>query len=535
MRVRALPGLVFLILACAWPGSPAAPAPGRPPAAEPPSYAPEPDPRAVRPITPERISEPRWVDPDFARSTGARRAMVWFDRQLLGTGTSYAEQTAREAEAPRRALRKAAIRELRSLGEASFGAAKPELDRLAAAGAVRDCRPHWIVNGFTCDLPKGDPAVLDRVPGVSKIFMGGRGREPGGAEVGPRQVADTPVAAPFVAKGAEGTWNLRKLRIPEVWHTLGRTGKGVRIAVHDYGFRLDVAPIAATLFRNPGEIAGNGVDDEGDGYVDDVHGFAFDSHDTRVNRPEVKPNGLIHGDAVAALIVGRAPIGGTEPIGGAPDAVWAAITAEGAIEEAVEWALLHDFDVYSMSFSNGGLGDRRAHWRKVMEQGAFAGLFFVSGAGNFGEEGSPGYEPVPVQMRIPEDIPLAVFGVTGIGPNGQRPKFSSQGPVNWSVEHYREGRVDKPDFATINAGVPSLAVNGRILPRPGTGNSFAAPHLAAVLALMIEADPDLTPWAARAILSETAVDIGTPGFDPQFGFGLVDAFAAVKAVEARRR
>ncbi|MEZ4235571.1 MAG: S8 family serine peptidase [Myxococcota bacterium] len=221
-------------------------------------------------------------------------------------------------------------------------------------------------------------------------------------------------------------------------------------------------------------------------------------------------------------------------MGGAPDARWAALTAAGASEDAVEWALDHDVDVYVMSFSVPELGAFRAHWRMLAEHAALAGLFVVSGAGNFGRPGSDGYAPVPKQLRSPEDIPLAVFGVSGIGATGRRPAFSSRGPVLWDVVHYDEGLVDKPDLATINDDVPVLGTDGRVLPRRGGGNSYAGPHLAAVLALMLEADPDLTPWAARALLSETAIDRGPMGFDPLFGAGLVDAFAAVRAVERRR-
>lgn len=484
----------------------------------------------------ERISEARWVAPTFAnaRHPGQRRVVVWFDHQLLGTGTGYAERTRQWADSPRRALRSSVITELEALSATSFAAARPEIERLEGTGLLRDCRRHWIVNGFTCELPGGDPAVLDAVPGVSKVFLAPPADRSAGEEIGPRQIADRPVAPPFQPNADPGTWNLQRLGIPKVWHKLGRTGKGVLVVIHDAGFQLDVAPLGGTLYRNPGEIAGNGIDDEGDGYVDDVHGYAFDTRDTRINAPKVRAGGPIHGNAVAAIVAGRRPIGERATIGGAPDAVWAAVTGDGSIEEAIEWSLKHNADIYSMSFSIGGLGDFRAHWRKVMEHAALAGLFLVSGAGNFAQEGRDDFQPIPVQMRIPEDVPLAVFGVTGVGPNGVRPPFSSQGPVDWSIEHYREGRVDKPDFATINGGVPALGADGRIEARPGKGNSYASPHMAAVLALMVEADPDLTPWAARQILIDTAEDVGTPGFDFQYGFGVVDAFRAVEAVEARR-
>ncbi|MDH3706820.1 MAG: S8 family serine peptidase, partial [Acidimicrobiia bacterium] len=61
------------------------------------------------------------------------------------------------------------------------------------------------------------------------------------------------------------------------------------------------------------------------------------------------------------------------------------------------------------------------------------------------------------------------------------------------------------------------------------GTSAAAPHAAAVAALMLEATPNLTPAAVTATLQNTARDIGAPGFDFRSGAGLIDALAAVTA------
>jgi subtilisin family serine protease len=183
------------------------------------------------------------------------------------------------------------------------------------------------------------------------------------------------------------------------------------------------------------------------------------------------------------------------------------------------------------------MGEMRAHFRKVMEHGALAGLFFVSGAGNFADSTRPNFAPIPVQMRVPEDIPLAVLGVSGVGEDGRRPFFSSQGPVMWKTGEYDEGEVPKPDLATVNTNLVALDSSGRAFvpgPRGWSGNSFAAPHLAGVLALMLEADPELTPWRAREILMRTARDIEPAGFDMQTGAGLVDAYAAVVEVQRNR-
>jgi hypothetical protein len=65
-----------------------------------------------------------------------------------------------------------------------------------------------------------------------------------------------------------------------------------------------------------------------------------------------------------------------------------------------------------------------------------------------------------------------------------------------------------------------------------TGTSMASPMVAGVIALMLSADPDLSVTEVRNILKGTAVDLGTPGRDNDFGYGRVNAQAAVAAVAA---
>ncbi|MEQ8425993.1 MAG: S8 family serine peptidase, partial [Cyclobacteriaceae bacterium] len=164
------------------------------------------------------------------------------------------------------------------------------------------------------------------------------------------------------------------------------------------------------------------------------------------------------------------------------------------------------------------------------EQGAFCGVIFISGAGNFAAGNN--FAPVPVQMRIPEDIPNAVLGVAGVGQDGNRPPFSSQGPVEWNTDYYKEGTVNKPDFATLNFKISCVDLEGNLSNIAG-GNSFAGPHMAGIVSLMLSANPELLPWEIKEILKKTAKDIGEPGFDYQSGYGFVNAYDAVTEVLKR--
>ncbi len=64
------------------------------------------------------------------------------------------------------------------------------------------------------------------------------------------------------------------------------------------------------------------------------------------------------------------------------------------------------------------------------------------------------------------------------------------------------------------------------------GTSMASPHAAAVAALVKGANPQLSNAQIRTILNSTASDLGLPGFDPEYGNGLVDAETAVQRAQA---
>src|SRR5262249_24208374 len=65
---------------------------------------------------------------------------------------------------------------------------------------------------------------------------------------------------------------------PEAWDTATGTGR-VTVAVIESGIDYNHPDLAANIWTNPGEIPGNGIDDDHNGYVDDVHGYDFVNND----------------------------------------------------------------------------------------------------------------------------------------------------------------------------------------------------------------------------------------------------------------
>ena len=477
-----------------------------------------------------------WIDPAFKNINNTNvYVKVWFEKQLLADGNSFELMKRQYAGKKRTLLRENIIDMLKTTSDRSFGNAKPAIDELVSAGKIENITKHWIINGFTCRLLVNDPETLRNIPGVSKVFRVPVMREnPRIREVGPRFISNIQQHTEIDFQNVICSWNMEKLRVDKVWKDFGITGEGVLSIIHDFGFKIDIPIINRNIYRNTGEIPANKKDDDNNGYVDDYHGFNFTENSSRINIQVINDAGIIHGNLCAGIISGSFFDNSNEIFGAAPCSKWAPVIVNPAnLEQSVEWAIEQNADIYTMSFSIPILGEFRSHLRRIIEQGTICGIYFVSGAGNFADESKPNYAPVPEQMRFPEDIPEAVFGVAGLNRRMVRPLFSSQGPVRWETHEYSEGLVKKPDFVTFNVGIETFDLNENKDKRMMNGNSFAGPQLAGVLALMLSADKDLLQWDAREILINTSKDVHDNGFDYQTGYGLVDAYEAVKEVLRR--
>src|SRR6185369_5814767 len=90
---------------------------------------------------------------------------------------------------------------------------------------------------------------------------------------------------------------MEKINAPAAWNIT--TGGSVKVAVIDSGVDYNHPDLAANVWTNPGEIAGNGVDDDHNGFIDDTRGWDFVNND---NNP-MDDNG--HGTHVAGTIAAR--------------------------------------------------------------------------------------------------------------------------------------------------------------------------------------------------------------------------------------
>ena len=170
---------------------------------------------------------------------------------------------------------------------------------------------------------------------------------------------------------------------PEAWEIA--QGDNVVVGVIDSGIDYTHPDLRNNLWTNPGEIANDGIDNDGNGYIDDYYGYDF------VNNDSDPFDDQGHGTHVAGTIAAQAN-NNTGVIGVAPNAKVMALKFLGAngggstfdAIEAINYAVMMGADLTNNSW--GGGGPSQALYDAIANAGS-AGQLFVASAGNGGFDG----------------------------------------------------------------------------------------------------------------------------------------------------
>jgi subtilisin family serine protease/subtilisin-like proprotein convertase family protein len=253
------------------------------------------------------------------------------------------------------------------------------------------------------------------------------------------------------------------------------TGNGsVIVAVIDTGVDYTHPDLAGNMWRNSGEIPGNGIDDDGNGYTDDVYGWDWANND---NNP-MDDNG--HGTHVAGIIgaIGNNGVGVSGVAWNVQIMALKFLNSSGSGQlsnaiKALNYAVAMGAKVSNNSYSGGGYFQAFAD---AIAAAGRAGHIFVAAAGNNGQNNdvTPTY---PASYNLDN-----IIAVTATDRNDRLASFSNWGPRT-------------VDIAAPGVQIYSTYKGGGYLSMSGT--SMAAPFVAGAVALLRDANPT---WSYRQII-----------------------------------
>jgi subtilisin family serine protease len=303
---------------------------------------------------------------------------------------------------------------------------------------------------------------------------------------------------------------LNIIKVPQV-HNLGYNGAGVTICVMDAGFNN----LAHVVFDSMNIIAT----------------WDFVNGDPNVGDEGDMGNGT-HGTNVLSVIGGYSP---GNLIGPAYKSNYILAKTENTdsetpVEEdnwiaALEWADSIGVDITSTSlgyleydppFQSYTWQHMNGNTAKITIAGDLAvkkGIVVVNSAGNEGSRTTPN------SLIAPADGD-SIFAIGSVDSLGNRSSFSSFGPTV-------DGRI-KPDFMAMGSRVVVARASNQTQFTTSSGTSFSCPLASGAIALLLQANPNLTPIQLRNILRQTSSRNNNP--DNFFGWGIINTLSALNII-----
>jgi uncharacterized repeat protein (TIGR01451 family) len=433
---------------------------------------------------------------------------------------------ARQPFASRMERRAAVFDALVSTAQATQGPVKALLNAEMSQGDVQSYQPFYVVNGFAVEGGLKTIIELAQRDDVERIV----------ANYPLVLLSDNGQAAVAPARDLHpDNWNIDLVDAERVWQEFGISGEGAVVGGFDTGVDYD-HPALANQYRGylgPGTLDHN------------YNWFEADSN--------LYPNGDLgrsvsnvpydcdeHGTHTMGTMVGDGGTSGTQ-VGMAPGARWIAApgicgnTMPGGLGDDIggiktfQWFLCPTDlsgdlatadcskapDVVNNSWGSSNPADDT--FRPIIQALRAAGIAPVFASGN--PSAGPG------SIGAPGNVPEAIT-VGATDGDDVIASFSGRGPSFYAGEQ-------KPELAApgvdINSTLPGDGYSGPYW----SGTSMAAPHVAGLVALLVSADlqdgiRDFNVDELERFMEYTAVDLGPPGPDNDYGYGRIDAYDAVR-------
>ncbi|MCB0309344.1 MAG: S8 family serine peptidase [Bdellovibrionales bacterium] len=307
-------------------------------------------------------------------------------------------------------------------------------------------------------------------------------------------------------------WGWHQTLVPSIWQQ-NIFGGGIIVAVIDsgVGFHNDLGNIA-----NPAEIPGNGIDDDQNGFIDDHRGWNFVNDTNDAN----DDNG--HGSFEASVIVATGD-NGRGIVGVAPNATILpvkVVDANGAgllsdIVAGIDYAVASKARVINLSLG----GPASQSLDTAVKTAVAQGIVVVVASGNGDGSGNP--------LDMSNMSPARVSEVITVGasaPAKNIASFSNYGasmdlvaPGTWILACQANGTNSSQTLTDAQGNIYGVT----------SGTSMAASFVSGVAALMLSANPGISPSGIETMMRSSAEDLGSAGWDSIYGAGLINANQAV--------
>lgn len=276
-------------------------------------------------------------------------------------------------------------------------------------------------------------------------------------------------------------WALDVINAPEVWNQ-NITGNGIVVAVVDSGVDYTHPDLDGNIWRNAGEIAGNGIDDDRNGYIDDIRGWDFVASDN--NPIDLDFDG--HGTHIAGAIAAeRNNFGITGIAYNAKIMPVRVLPAFGSgqtnnVANGIRYAADNGADVINLSLGNDFFPSNVVN--EAIQYANNKGSVVVMAAGNSGDI-QPGYP-----ARNADSWGIAVGSIDVRGRMDDDSNRAGSRPLDYVVAPGVDIYSTTPDntYETYS------------------GTSMSTAQVSGVAALVLNANPTLTPAQVEYILTTTA-------------------------------
>ena len=424
------------------------------------------------------------------------------------------------------------VDELKRFSKASQSDLLQLLNEGVKSEIVKDVKSFWLFNGISCTTTREMIEALSQRKDIAVIDL------------------DRVVMLPDNEKATEVTeairglaWHVSQVHANDVWAYNGASGydgTGVVVAIIDTGVNYNHVDLSDHMWNG------------GDEYPN--HGYDFYSKD---NDPMDEYG---HGTHCAGITAGDGTSGTQTGI--APNATIMALKVFGGagseastddILDAMSFAVDHGANIVNMSLGSAGASGN-AYYRQAFVNMMNANVVASVAAGNYGQNydtyslpaniGSPGNCPSP--WHNPDQAlsggQSAAITIGASNRSDRKTTFSSFGPVTWgNVSDYNdypyaegsttETGLIKPDITTPGSDIVSCDFSDNSGHVSNKGTSMAAPLASGIMALMLQANPNLTPSQIDQILETTAwpVDFKVKK-NNDTGAGRADALACIDAI-----